>query len=1149
VARHIIIIIILDRVSLEWREREKVAVRVAPFLSTGVIMSLRNEPSRTSSSSSSPQAMAPPFLTESLKSDDNNFGFEYRSSDDKNPNENDITSTTSSSNNNNMNMSKRPMPPLPENSRVFKQTRPDDSATSHCENHFSSCLSVASSDSSDSPTKQHPNESFFDRLCDDTLMRIVSYADLPSLVFFARGTCQSLKSRFRSPHSAFCDARAAIDGCYSRMIDGNGCYLENCHDLEANYDVEECHDQRDMVMAVDRSSASHCHQLWKMIFARHNFSPLTARHDNRDSRPTDDDYLDELRTRLALFANLTGRRRQRPRSIAKFVTSLGTSPSSRVLASSSSTDRIPTAVPCFVKHRCFSLPHRYFYFVPIVPPDMMQFAPENGAHGTAITSYQLLGDDYDVHDREEDDGVGADPMNFDFEFIRDDEDERGRREDGNLEDDGVPDVDMFLEHDRRRNHMNINTDMDMEPPPVEFTCDSYSLTSPSTGGEFVLLNPFSGSIEVYESILDNAIGSEESMLEKALLDASRGILRKRGRRIGGGNYDNDHDVPDENSEDIAGEAIHHHIMHHSHRNIYGTPPKQVLFDVNNYFDLDLEEYFGEHTPFGNEVEKGNWRRNGNVTVDWVGVDTHVAMSGVGSGNGGDGDDCRLMGNVIGAGRILIMENSEGGGGGSSSAELECMEVFAWSNIREQSDSDAGLDDLTPPNPKYTSEFICRAAGSPYYLDICANYMKLYASFEAGNSPFPDVGRANTGENSRDGVDRNNRNLQLMDIDDESVVGENGEPIQFSKTIFRLPFIHHEKDTPSSPGTIISYFPAPEARFTAQYPVTSFIIDPTGQILLVGTEKGTIELWHTGLNGNSSMSSPPRILQRLSVRHSFLKRARSRTMDERQDRSNGSVPTNDNNANSKPIDEDAIENVIDVDGSVQDDLALLQSNLEREVPHKHPTSKISSIFLSSHRPVHRCGFVTKQRNREFGTTLLLWQLPTISYDTSADMSNEHFQIMAMINLPLSVQCHPEVHYDGRRLIVFGKDHIGLIFLVYHVLSTRFDQREFQDTKLPSPRPRRLKCGGRSSSRGGGGGGGGDDSGGIIHLDPNGEHRIKLANRIRHAGLGGLEYYDYMSLTANERFLVVNTKTGNLIGSDGDRNASQGLLVIDLLEHGC
>ena len=37
-----------------------------------------------------------------------------------------------------------------------------------------------------------------------------------------------------------------------------------------------------------------------------------------------------------------------------------------------------------------------------------------------------------------------------------------------------------------------------------------------------------------------------------------------------------------------------------------------------------------------------------------------------------------------------------------------------------------------------------------------------------------------------------------------------------------------------------------------------------------------------------------------------------------------------------------------------------------------------------------------------------------------------------------------------------------------------------------------------------------------------------------------------MTANERFLIVNTKTGNLIGTDGVSNATDGLFVIDLLE---
>ena len=189
------------------------------------------------------------------------------------------------------------------------------------------------------------------------------------------------------------------------------------------------------------------------------------------------------------------------------------------------------------------------------------------------------------------------------------------------------------------------------------------------------------------------------------------------------------------------------------------------------------------------------------------------------------------------------------------------------------------------------------------------------------------------------------------------------------------------------------------------------------------------------------------------------------------------------------------------------------------------------------PVHQCGFVTKQRSQEHGNTLLLWQMNHMSSD-KREGANERFHISAMINLPISAQCHPEVHFDGRRLIVFGKDQIGLILLVYHVLGTRFDQDEFDESKLPTRSS--LKSKKRRNKMN-------EESGGVVHIE--GERRIKFVNRIRHAGLGGLEYYDSMLLSANERFLVVNTKTGNLVGSDGSRNASEGLLVIDLQEYGC
>ena len=154
---------------------------------------------------------------------------------------------------------------------------------------------------------------------------------------------------------------------------------------------------------------------------------------------------------------------------------------------------------------------------------------------------------------------------------------------------------------------------------------------------------------------------------------------------------------------------------------------------------------------------------------------------------------------------------------------------------------------------------------------------------------------------------------------------------------------------------------------------------------------------------------------------------------------------------------------------------------------------------------------------------------MSSDDIGDCVNDRFRVTAMINLPLSAQCTPEVHFDGRRLIVFGKDHIGLIFLVYHVLGTRFDQSDFLDDE-------EAKLSSKAE----------EESGGVVQMTS--ERRIKFVNRIRHAALGGLEYFDSLLQTANERFLAVNTKAGNLIGTDGARS-SEGLLVIDLKETGC
>jgi len=757
--------------------------------------------------------------------------------------------------------------------------------------------------------------------------------------------------------------------------------------------------------------------LWSRVFSNHNFAPENSTQNHQYTN-----HYEALRHRLELFARLAGKRRR----------------------GSSNTTKKKKANN---NKQCFSLPNRYFNFVPVVPPDMMNYPPASLNGGNDVEG-------------------GAD---FDF-----------READGDDEFDDDDDDNIIMEDD---NHMYIDNN---DPPPVEFTCDSFTLTSHATGTEYVILNPYSGSIEVHASILDNALGSEENLLELAMYDASEHILRKRRdnttRRsllVSSSLHTGEmHDFEDERSEDIAGEAIHQRYIQQP--KMYDTPPSQVLFSVQDYFDLDLEDYFGPRTPFASS-------RKGNVTVDWVGVDTHVAMSD---------DGKSVNGNWIGAARILTMESER-----RDEEELHCTEVLAWSNV-------GNVD------ARYGSKFVCRVAASFYFLDICAKSGTLYAAFQLGSGVIEG---GNLDSMSHGGANNENRHRDLMDIDDESIVNDDGEPIRMSRVVHRFPLVgcNGQSECLDSIG---AYFPSPEASIVAQYPVSCFSVDKSGQFLIVGTVHGTVEMWHTGVHSsNSNCSESPRRLEILSVRESFLKRARSMTI--------GARCRIDLECDAKPVESEEHE--------TQDDLALVGDSGDNELPHKNPTCKISQIILPHHLPVQR-GFITKQRDSESGTTLLLWQPRKISTEEDAsDLTNHQFQIVSMINLPLSSQSHPEIHFDGRRLIVFGQDHIGPIILIYHVLGTRYDQDAFSDEANTTPAE-------KSNGKGN------QESGGVINLLD--EHRIKFVNRIRHAGLGGLEYFDSLIMSANERFIVVNTKCGNLIASDGTRNASQGLLVIDLKEYG-
>lgn len=164
------------------------------------------------------------------------------------------------------------------------------------------------------------------------------------------------------------------------------------------------------------------------------------------------------------------------------------------------------------------------------------------------------------------------------------------------------------------------------------------------------------------------------------------------------------------------------------------------------------------------------------------------------------------------------------------------------------------------------------------------------------------------------------------------------------------------------------------------------------------------------------------------------------------------------------------------------------------------------------PLHRTldHFVTFQSSHQGGPTLLLWKRDQNGAD-----------VQSMVNLPLLARRTPKMHYDGRRLIVFGQDHIGYIILVYHCNISGEDYAAFASANEPV---------------------GQEGSGGVINFTS--PPRLRFVNRIRHVALGGLHTFDSIHMTVNERFLIVNTKQGNLLPTSFAVPGADGLLVIDL-----
>jgi len=565
------------------------------------------------------------------------------------------------------------------------------------------------------------------------------------------------------------------------------------------------------------------------------------------------------------------------------------------------------------------------------------------------------------------------------------------------------------------------------------------------------------------------------------------------------------------------------------------PPSQVLHDIQDYFNTDLNEYFipastanASDTTDHAAVVMGE---NDEVVVDWLGLDLHPIVTAA------DG----LVGSMIGAARVLTCESSGDMAVQDAEATRSCMEVLGWKSM--------GGDDA-----KYDEAYVCRMSGFPNYVDIDARRNAVYATFGPGEGPSlaglepPSRPFVDAVMNDGDG-DGNNEEDDLENLD----LDWNGQPVRPSNVIVRYPLIL--KDNVSNVATKAQarkrYFPQPESCVATRRPISCFVIDPTGDTLAVGTEGGYVELWSTSDDTAQRMQT----LHLLGEINAAKERERLATLKLKRLRSVSDVaPPEGQGEYMRSAEKDEkmpgiveVHEIGDVDMMEED----MGDNGVQDTMHGNegegasndadPASgspltqcksnrKIDSIFHPRHMALHRAGFVTMQHHRTEGATLALWQKPSMC--PSAADQDEPFELSALINLPLSSNRKPQVHYDGRRLIVFGQDHIGLIVLVYHVLSTWEDKDAFgrEDGSDKSIEPSVSK---------------GEESGGVINLSPT-SRRVRYANRIRHAGLGGIPSYDLIFMTCNERFLVLNTKVGNVVGGDGGTNASEGLIVIDLEE---
>ena len=435
--------------------------------------------------------------------------------------------------------------------------------------------------------------------------------------------------------------------------------------------------------------------------------------------------------------------------------------------------------------------------------------------------------------------------------------------------------------------------------------------------------------------------------------------------------------------------------------------------------------------------------------------------------------------------------------------------------------------FTFAGPKYSQKYYCFIHDTPYYIDVDGVFQKCYVGF----SPTIELGRGNNDAFHVVPVPMRTRHIQ-----------------QFSL----VPIMDEADTVASSAGTVAAA--QPECTITCGYDVASFAVDATGTRLVVGTDSGTVEIWHTGLKPSSkhSVSDKPTKVQTLDLtsipfassphqhrapvgNEIIVPPLEPPLMPEEEgmwieivddeDEEDGHDPEQD--GPFPVIEQDAViqdpqqyHNEVLLDGPfpavVEREGAMVAAeeegidDPEAPIPRFHPICSVDQVVVPPKESIDHVGFVTVQSSVG---TLALWQ----------KKSSRPFQVQALIHTRIR---KPLAKYDGKRLLIYGNDHIGSVILVYHVLSSNDDYYEFMqqnsDKSSWSSIHKKVAC--------------------LTHYGGKGPgtERIRLVNFIRHEGLGGdLDDYEVF-FSSNEKFIVANTRAGFSLGEQSD----EGLFVVDI-----